>query len=74
MTYPHNLIDLSFLVSDSSDNTMGVLLSNLQMAQSQQDKSKRFGNIEIYEKDFGQIIGQSFLIVTGLAPRAPEES
>lgn len=71
MTYPHNLIDLSFLVSDSSDNTMGVLLSNLQMAQSQQDKSKRFGNIEIYEKDFGQIIGQSFSDRHGFGAQGP---
>lgn len=60
MTYPHNLIDLSFLVSDSKDDTMSTLLTHLQSAQSQQNKLKRFGNIEIYEKDFGQIIGQSF--------------
>lgn len=71
MTYPHNLIDLSFLVSDSSDDTMGVLLSNLQNAQSQKDKSKRFGNIEIFEKDFGQIIGQSFSDRHGFAAQGP---
>lgn len=71
MTYPHNLIDLSFLVSDSSDDTMGVLLSNLQNAQSQTDKSKRFGNIEIFEKDFGQIIGQSFSDRHGFAAQGP---
>ncbi|CAI1942573.1 hypothetical protein SEUBUCD646_0E00470 [Saccharomyces eubayanus] len=71
MSYPHNLIDLSFLVSDSSDNTMGVLLSKLQVAQSQQDKTKRFGNIEIYEKDFGQIIGQSFSDRHGFGAQGP---
>lgn len=71
MTYPHNLIDLSFLVSDSKDDTMGVLLSNLQNAQSQKDKLKRFGNIEIYEKDFGQIIGQSFSDRHGFAAQGP---
>lgn len=71
MTYPHNLIDLSFLMSDSKDDTMGVLLSNLQTAQSQKDKSKRFGNIEIYEKDFGQIIGQSFSDRHGFAAQGP---
>ncbi|CCF60056.1 hypothetical protein KAFR_0I02770 [Kazachstania africana CBS 2517] len=71
MTYPHNFIDLSFLVSDSSDDTMGVLLSHLQSAQSQMDKSKRFGNIEIYEKDFGQIIGQSFSDRHGFAAQGP---
>lgn len=71
MTYPHNLIDLSFLVSDSSDDTMGVLLSRLGKAQSNQDKTKRFGNIEIFEKDFGQIIGQSFSDRHGFAAQGP---
>lgn len=71
MTYPHNLIDLSFLVSDSTDDTMGTLLINLQAAQSQKDKSKRFGNIEIYEKDFGQAIGQSFSDRHGFAAQGP---
>ncbi|SCU97170.1 LADA_0H04874g1_1 [Lachancea dasiensis] len=70
-SYPHNLIDLSFLVSDSSDDTMGVLLAHLQRAQSQPDRSKRFGNIEIYEKDFGQIIGQSFSDRHGFAAQGP---
>lgn len=71
MTYPHNLVDLAFLVSDSSDDTMRVLLSNLQTAQSQLDKSKRFGNIEIFEKDFGQVIGQSFSDRHGFAAQGP---
>ncbi|CEP63104.1 Anp1p LALA0_S07e02476g [Lachancea lanzarotensis] len=70
-SYPHNLIDLSFLVSDSSDDTMGVLLAHLQKAQSQTDRTKRFGNIEIYEKDFGQIIGQSFSDRHGFAAQGP---
>lgn len=69
MTYPHQLIDLSFLVSDSSDNTMGVLMENLQQIQG--DKHLRFGNIEIFEKDFGQIIGQSFSDRHGFAAQGP---
>lgn len=71
MSYPHNLIDLSFLVSDSSDDTMGVLLQHLQVAQSQKDRTKRFGNIEIFEKDFGQAIGQSFSDRHGFAAQGP---
>lgn len=71
MTYPHNLVDLSFLVSDSSDDTMNTLLSNLQQAQSQENKLMRFGNIEIFEKDFGQIIGQSFSDRHGFAAQGP---
>ena len=71
MTYPHNLIDLSFLVSDSSDDTMNVLLTHLQQVQSQENKYLRFGNIEIFEKDFGQIIGQSFSDRHGFAAQGP---
>ncbi|BAO38329.1 Mannan polymerase II complex anp1 subunit [Kluyveromyces marxianus] len=71
LTYPHNLIDLSFLVSDSSDDTMSVLLSHLRKAQSNQDKTKRFGNIEIFEKDFGQSVGQSFSDRHGFAAQGP---
>ncbi|QLG73369.1 hypothetical protein HG535_0E04530 [Zygotorulaspora mrakii] len=71
MTYPHNLIDLSFLVSDSSDDTMEVLLTNLHNLQSHKDKFKRFGNIEIFEKDFGQAIGQSFSDRHGFEAQGP---
>ncbi|CDO95095.1 unnamed protein product [Kluyveromyces dobzhanskii CBS 2104] len=71
MTYPHNLIDLSFLVSDSSDDTMSALLSHLRRAQSNQDKSQRFANIEIFEKDFGQSVGQSFSDRHGFAAQGP---
>ncbi|AMD21165.1 HEL115Wp [Eremothecium sinecaudum] len=71
MTYPHNYIDLSFLVSDSKDDTMKVLKDYIYRLQSQQDKSKRFGAIEIYEKDFGQVIGQSFSDRHGFAAQGP---
>ncbi|AET39043.1 Anp1p Ecym_3573 [Eremothecium cymbalariae DBVPG len=71
MTYPHNLIDLSFLVSDSTDDTMGVLLNSLHDLQSQADGTKRFGDIEIFQKDFGQIIGQSFSDRHGFAAQGP---
>lgn len=71
MTYPHHLIDLSFLVSDSSDDTMGVLLYHLREIQTNPTKSLRFGNIEIYEKDFGQVIGQSFSDRHGFEAQGP---
>lgn len=60
LTYPHHLIDLAFLVSDLSDDTMGTLLKHLNDVQKDADPSMHFGEIEIFEKDFGQIIGQSF--------------
>ena len=33
LTYPHNLIDLAFLVSDSKDDTMGELKRHLSEIQ-----------------------------------------
>ena len=71
MSYPHNQIDLTFLVSDSKDNTLGVLKDELNNLQQNKDKHKRFGNIEIYEKDFGQVIGQSFSDRHGFAAQGP---
>jgi len=71
LTYPHNLIDLSFLVSDSSDDTMEVLKKNLLEIQSDLNKEMRFGEIEIFEKDFGQIIGQSFSDRHGFEAQGP---
>lgn len=71
MSYPHNQIDLTFLVSDSKDNTLGVLKDELNNLQQNKDKSKRFGSIEIYEKDFGQVIGQSFSDRHGFAAQGP---
>ncbi|EGV65469.1 Mannan polymerase II complex anp1 subunit [Yamadazyma tenuis] len=71
LTYPHHLIDLAFLVSDSSDNTMGNLKKHLMAIQNDPDHSMRFGEIEIFEKDFGQIIGQSFSDRHGFAAQGP---
>lgn len=71
MTYPHNLIDLAFLVSDSSDDTMGELKRHLNEVQNDPDTSMRFGEIEIFEKDFGQVIGQSFSDRHGFAAQGP---
>ncbi len=71
LTYPHNLIDLAFLVSDSSDNTMGDLKTHLNEIQNDPDPSMRFGDIEIFEKDFGQSIGQGFSDRHGFAAQGP---
>lgn len=72
MTYPHNLIDLSFLVSDSKDNTMELLYSSLEEIQlNEQDPDMPFGNIEIYEKDFGQSVSQSFSDRHGFKAQGP---
>lgn len=71
LKYDHNLIDLAFLVSDSKDNTMGELKKHLLEIQRDPDEKMRFGEIEIFEKDFGQIIGQSFSDRHGFAAQGP---
>lgn len=69
LTYPHNLIDLAFLVSDSKDDTMGELKRHL--SEIQKDPKLAFGEIEIFEKDFGQVIGQGFSDRHGFAAQGP---
>jgi mannan polymerase II complex ANP1 subunit len=71
LSYPHNLIDLAFLVSDSSDDTMGHLKRHLNLIQNDPNPSNRFGEIEIFEKDFGQVIGQGFSDRHGFAAQGP---
>ncbi|ANB11737.1 Anp1p [Sugiyamaella lignohabitans] len=71
LTYPHNLIDLAFLVSDSKDNTLEALREHLVTLQEDPDPSKRFGTIDIYEKDFGQAIGQGFSDRHGFEAQGP---
>lgn len=71
LTYPHHLIDLAFLVSDSSDDTMESLQKHLTEIQSSPNVAMRFGQIEIFEKDFGQAIGQGFSDRHGFAAQGP---
>jgi cellulose synthase/poly-beta-1,6-N-acetylglucosamine synthase-like glycosyltransferase len=59
LTYPHNLIDLAFLVGDSTDTTMSDLAAELDRVQSRED-SIPFRSVKIVEKNFGvsQAYGQ----------------
>lgn len=57
LTYPHHLIDLAFLVGDSTDDTMAVLAMELERIQSRTDKIP-FRSAVIVEKDFGVTLGQ----------------
>lgn len=52
LTYPHDLIDLAFLVGDSQDDTVAVLASELDRIQKREDKI-RFRSALIVEKSFG---------------------
>ncbi|CUM64956.1 uncharacterized protein PRCAT00002574001 [Priceomyces carsonii] len=71
LTYPHHLIDLAFLVSDSSDGTMASLVKHLKAIQNDPNPAMKFGEIEIFERDFGQAIGQGFSDRHGFAAQGP---
>lgn len=70
LTYPHHLIDLAFLVSDSKDNTLAVLERELTAIQASTDPSMHFGEISIIEKDFGQKVNQDVESRHGFAAQA----
>jgi mannan polymerase II complex ANP1 subunit len=70
MTYPHNLIDLAFLVGDSKDSTLPLLSKLLNELQDNPDPHQRFGEISIMEKDFGQKVNQDVESRHGFAAQA----
>lgn len=53
LTYPHDLIDLAFLVGDSTDNTLAILSSELKRVQDQVEEKVAFRSATIIQKDFG---------------------
>ena len=53
LTYPHDLIDLAFLVGDSTDDTLAVLASELSRIQQHPDSKIPFHSATIVEKNFG---------------------
>ncbi|CAI6087711.1 unnamed protein product [Clonostachys chloroleuca] len=69
-TYPHHLIDLAFLVSDSKDRTLEVLSDNLEQIQADPDPKQPYGEISIIEKDFGQEVNQDVESRHGFAAQA----
>ncbi|KAI9680609.1 MAG: hypothetical protein M1817_004049 [Caeruleum heppii] len=52
LTYPHDLIDLAFLVSDSTDDTLATLSAELDRIQMRNDEIS-FHSVLIVEKNFG---------------------
>lgn len=58
LTYPHHLIDIAFMVSDTEDNTREELYSYLDRIQTEKLSGNAFNEIMIFEKDFGQAVGQ----------------
>ena len=69
-TYPHYLIDLAFLVSDSKDNTLPLLSKLLTNLQEDPDPKQPYGEISIIEKDFGQKVNQDVESRHGFAAQA----
>lgn len=53
LTYPHHLIDLGFIIGDTTDNTRAVLDSELDKLS--QTPSSPFGSCTIVHKDLGDI-------------------
>lgn len=53
LSYPHDLIDIAFLVGDSTDDTVAHLTSELQRIQNSPDPKIPFRSTSIIEKDFG---------------------
>lgn len=70
LTYPHNLIDLAFLVGDSKDNTLEHLSHLLEELQASEDPKQPFGEVSIMEKDFGQKVNQDVESRHGFAAQA----
>ncbi|KAF2428991.1 aminonitrophenyl propanediol resistance protein [Tothia fuscella] len=70
LTYPHNLIDLAFLVGDSKDKTLPLLHELLEDLQAGESPKERYGEISIMEKDFGQIVNQDVESRHGFAAQA----
>jgi mannan polymerase II complex ANP1 subunit len=70
LTYPHNLIDLAFLVSDSKDDTLGMLTRMLEEVQNDPDPKMTFGEISVIQKDFGQKVQQDVESRHGFAAQA----
>lgn len=58
LSYPHHLIDLAFLVSDSKDDTLAVLASELDRIQKRPDQIP-FNSATIVEKDFNFHLSQN---------------
>ncbi|ORY83077.1 Anp1-domain-containing protein [Protomyces lactucae-debilis] len=53
LTYPHDLIDIAMLVSDSEDETVATLA--LEADRLQQRLATKFRDIRIFKRDFGAI-------------------
>ena len=70
LTYPHHLIDLAFLVSDSTDDTLAVLASELDRIQKRPDQIP-FRSAVVVEKDFDFKLSQDVAERHSFAAQGP---
>ncbi|KAK2816016.1 hypothetical protein FQN49_008066 [Arthroderma sp. PD_2] len=70
LTYPHHLIDIAFLVSDSNDETLADLAANLNRVQSMPDNIP-FRSAMVVEKDFGATFNMDVDAKHGYEVQAP---
>jgi hypothetical protein len=70
LTYPHELIDLAFLVGDSTDDTMAILSAELDRVQKMSD-SVAFNSAMIVQKDFGAVVNMDVNEKHGFAAQGP---
>lgn len=69
LTYPHDLIDLAFLVGDSTDDTMAALAVELERMQNNPEVA--FRSAMIVEKDFGVTLSQDVEYRHSFAAQGP---
>jgi hypothetical protein len=69
LTYPHELIDLAFLVGDTTDDTMAALAMELERVQNNPETA--FRSTMIVEKSFGVTTGQTVEERHGFAAQGP---
>ncbi|KAK3182462.1 hypothetical protein K4F52_006288 [Lecanicillium sp. MT-2017a] len=70
LSYPHHLIDLAFLISDSKDDTHAVLAAELDRIQSRPDNVP-FRSVTVVEKDFHFNLSQDIKDRHGFEAQAP---
>ncbi len=70
LSYPHHLIDLAFLISDSKDDTHATLAAELDRIQSRPDNVP-FRSVTVIEKDFHFNLSQDIKDRHGFEAQAP---
>lgn len=58
LEYPHSLIDIAFLISDSTDDTEAMLLKKSVEATTRWPVNAQFSSLDIFSRNFDAKIGQ----------------